>query len=54
MIRFLGADMRSVVFGSVDFTPGQQVGVSINGCNICFFEPETEALEAIGSMELRQ
>ena len=54
MIRFLGADMRSVVFGSVDFTPGQQVGVSINGCNICFFDPETEALEAIGSMELRQ
>ena len=54
MIRFLGADMRSVVFGSVDFTPGQQVGVSINGSNICFFDPETEALEAIGSMELRQ
>ena len=53
MIRFLGADIRSVVFGSVDFAPGQQVGVTVKGSNVCFFDPETEELEAIGAMDLR-
>ena len=54
VIRFLGADIRSVVFGSVDFAAGQQVGITIKGNNICFFDPETEKLEAIGSLTLQK
>ena len=54
VIRFLGADIRSVVFGSVDFAAGQQVGIAIKGNNICFFDPETEALEAIGALTLQK
>ena len=54
MIRFLGVDIRSVVFGSVNFAPGQQVGITIKGQNVCFFDPESEELEAIGAMELQK
>ena len=54
VIRFLGADIRSVVFGSVDFAAGQQVGITVKGNNICFFDPETEKLEAIGALTLQK
>ena len=54
VIRFLGADIRSVVFGSVDFAAGQRVGITIKGNNICFFDPEMEKLEAIGSLTLQK
>ena len=54
VIRFLGADIRSVVFGSVDFAAGQQVGITVKGNNICFFDPETEQLEAIGALTLHK
>ena len=54
VIRFLGADIRSVVFGSVDFAAGQQVGITVKGNNICFFDPETEQLEAIGALTLQK
>ena len=54
VIRFLGADIRSVVFGSVDFAAGQQVGIAVKGNNICFFDPETEQLEAIGALTLQK
>lgn len=52
VIHCLGSDIRSVVFGSVDFAPGADVGVSISGSGICFFDPATEELEAIGSLEM--
>lgn len=52
VIRFLGNEVRCVVFGSVDFCPGEQVGLRILGDNICFFDPETEELAGIGSLEL--
>lgn len=52
VIRCLGHEIRCVVFGSVDFRPGEQVGLRILGDNICFFSPETEQLECIGSLEL--
>lgn len=52
VIRCLGHEIRCVVFGSVDFRPGEQIGLRILGDNICFFSPETEQLECIGSLEL--
>ena len=51
VLRCLGADIRCVVFGSVDFRPDEEIGIRVTGNSICFFDPETEALEAIGSLE---
>lgn len=36
------------------FVAGQQVGITVKGNNICFFDPETEQLEAIGALTLQK
>lgn len=50
MVRCMDCAIRCVVFGSVDFLPGQEVGVVIRGSNVCFFHPETEKMEGIGAL----
>ena len=44
VLRVLGQEMRSVVFGSIDFQPGQEISLRLDGENICLFDPESEAL----------
>ncbi len=50
VIRCLGAEMRSVVFGTIDFDAGQEIGFDIIGESVCYFDAGDESCLAIGSM----
>ncbi|MBQ8080722.1 MAG: ABC transporter ATP-binding protein [Clostridia bacterium] len=51
LIQCMGSELRSVVFGSIDFRPGQEIGLSLADTGLCFFDPETEALIGTGDMQ---
>ncbi len=53
VISCMGQDLRSVVFRSINFAPGQEVSLEIQGDGICFFDPESEALIDTGELILR-
>lgn len=48
----LGANIRSVVFGSINFSEGQHVKVDFYGDNIIFFDAVTEKTLTLGSVKV--
>ena len=44
VVRLFGMEMRSVVFGSINFETGQEIGMDIEGEAVSLFDPDTEEL----------
>ena len=52
VIRCMGCDMRTVVFGSVDYQPGEDIRIGLCHEKACLFDEETQELLAVVETEV--
>lgn len=50
IVECMGTNLRSVVFGSINFAEGQEVMVDLNNNRTCFFHKDTEELISLGKI----
>ncbi|MDO4332671.1 MAG: ABC transporter ATP-binding protein [Eubacteriales bacterium] len=50
IVECMGTNLRSVVFGSINFTEGQEIMVDLDNRRTCFFHKETKELISLGKI----
>lgn len=53
IVECLGISLRSVVFGSINFSEGEMIKVSISGTRVCIFHKDTRELISLGKIARR-
>ncbi|MCD8168031.1 MAG: ABC transporter ATP-binding protein, partial [Clostridiales bacterium] len=51
IVECMGTNLRSVVFGSINFSEGEEVKVNISGTKVCIFHKDTRELISLGKIE---
>ena len=51
IVECMGTNLRSVVFGSINFSEGEEVKVNISGTKVCIFHKGTRELISLGKIE---